>query len=74
MRTTLIIDDDLLAIAERLAAERSVPVDAIISELIRNGLSRADSKASRYVLPTFHVPPGSPPITSEDVRRDQDEL
>ena len=38
MRTTLTIDDDLLKIAEKLAAARSVQVDTIISELIRKGL------------------------------------
>lgn len=38
MRTLLEIDDDVLAAAQKLAAERRVPTGAVISELLRKAL------------------------------------
>jgi hypothetical protein len=41
MRTTLDIDDDVLAAAEKLAADRKTTVDQVISDLVWNELARA---------------------------------
>ena len=73
MQTTLSIDDDLLRAAERLAAERSVPVDRVISELIRKGLDEALPYEMRNGFPVFRVPPGAKTFDLEDVRRAEDE-
>jgi hypothetical protein len=39
MRTTLDIDDDILAEAERLAKARNMSVGRVISDLARSGLA-----------------------------------
>jgi hypothetical protein len=41
MRTTLDIDDDVLAAAGKLAADRKTAVDQVISDLAWNELARA---------------------------------
>jgi hypothetical protein len=41
MRTTLDIDDDVLAVAGKLAADRRITVDQVISDLAWNELARA---------------------------------
>ncbi len=73
MQTTLTIDDDLLKVAEKLAAARSVPVDTVISELIRKGLESAEALEQLSGFPVFKRRAGAPIITTEDVRRAEDE-
>jgi hypothetical protein len=74
MRTTLTIDDDLLEAARKLAQARSQSVGRVVSDLARQGLA---AKIACYVesggLPVFAVAEDSPPITLEDVKRDEDE-
>lgn len=75
MRTTLTIDDDLLAAAKSLASARSESVGRVLSDLARRGLS-ADLRVSREhegSFPVFDIGPGAHPITIEDVRRLEDE-
>ena len=67
MRTTLNVDDDVLAGARALAAERGVSVGAALSELARRSL-RARRVATERSIPGFTVDPDSPPITPEMVR------
>jgi len=69
MRTTLTIDDDVLAAARELAHRRDVAIGTVLSELARAGLEagrRATAKVGR--VPTFAPRPGAPAITSEAVR------
>ena len=66
MRTTLDVDDDALAGARAVAAERGVSVGAALSELARRSL-RARRVAIEGSIPRFTVDPGSPPITTEMV-------
>jgi hypothetical protein len=73
MQTTLTIDDDVLEVAERIATERSVPIGAVISELVRKGLERTPAYDIRNGVPVFRVPPGTKSFTSEDVRRADEE-
>lgn len=74
MRTTVAIDDDVLEAARRLAAARSQPLGKVVSELMRQGLAvRAAYSAGDSGFPTFQVRDDSPPITLEDVKRDEDE-
>ena len=72
MRTTLQIDDDLIAVARELAAGEGRSLGAVISELARRGLSPARVDADGQ-LPVIRVPAGTPPITPEMVRRALDE-
>jgi hypothetical protein len=74
MRTTIAIDDDVLEAARKLAAARDESLGRVVSDLMRQGLAfrRAPPVNSRG-LPTFQVREDSPPLTLEDVKRDEDE-
>ncbi len=74
MRTTLSLDDDVLQEVKAYAKSRDVAIGKAVSDLVRRGL-RAPLRTR--VVNGFHVvdlPPGSAPVTSEDVDRLQDEL
>lgn len=74
MRTTVAIDDDVLDAARKLASAREQSLGKVVSELMRRGLSmRAEYRAGERDFPTFEVKEDSPPITLEDVKRDEDE-
>lgn len=68
MRTTLRIDDDVVAAARELAAGERRSLGAVISELARRGLTPARVETVDG-LPVIRVPAGTPPITAEMVRR-----
>ncbi|HEX3875187.1 MAG TPA: hypothetical protein VHW26_13620 [Solirubrobacteraceae bacterium] len=72
MRTTLDIDDDVVAAARELAAGERRSLGSVISELARRGLTPARVEVSGD-LPVIRVPSGTPPITAEMVRRALDE-
>ena len=71
VRTTVTIDDDVLAVARALAQRENSSLGSALSTLARRGFRRAevDDDAEQDDVPTFRVPPDSPPITSEDVRK-----
>lgn len=74
MRTTVAIDDDVLDAARKLAAARDQSLGQVVSELMRRGLAlRTEYPAGEGGFPTFEVRDDSPPITLEDVKRDEDE-
>jgi hypothetical protein len=70
MRTTLDIDDDVLAAVEQMAAAQNASVGSVISALARKALTRpADADEPRYhngirVLPRR----GGEPVTNEMVQ------
>ena len=68
MRTTLDIDDDVVAAARELAARERRSLGSVISELARRGLTPARVEADED-LPVIRVPQGTPAITPEIVRR-----
>lgn len=76
MRTTLVVDDDVLAAAKALAAQRGVPVGKVISELARQTLRGASrsSKKLRNGVPLFPLRAGVKPVTLELVNRLRDEI
>jgi hypothetical protein len=75
MRTTLAIDDDVLAAAKEMAATERKSVGEVISTLARNAMRpTATRRATRNGVPLLPVRPGAPRVTSELVRQLQEEL
>jgi hypothetical protein len=74
MRTTLSLDDDLLPQLKTYAESRDITVGKAVSELVRRGLR---APIQTRVVNGFHVielPPGSPPVTIEHIRKLEEEL
>lgn len=75
MRTTLAIDDDILAAAKDLAAAERKSVGEVISALARIALRPAETKRkTRNGVPLLTVKPNASPVTSELVQQLQEEL
>jgi hypothetical protein len=72
VRTTLDIDDDVMAAARELAAGERRSLGSVISELARRALTPARVETEDG-LPVIRVPAGTPPITPGMVRRALDE-
>jgi hypothetical protein len=72
MRTTLELDDDVVAAAKELAAIERRSLGSVVSELARRGLTPAKVDVAGE-LPVIRVPAKTPPITPEMVRRALDE-
>ena len=74
MRTTLSIDDDILAAARELAETEHKSVGEVISSLARKALRPAvTTRRTRNGIPLLVVRPGAPRVTSEFVRQLQEE-
>ena len=74
MRTTLSLDDDVFREVKAYAESRDVAIGKAVSELVRRGLQ---APLQTRLVNGFHVvvlPPGSPPVSTEDVEKLQDEL
>ena len=70
MRTTVTIDDDVLAVARALAAQSGNSLGHALSELARRGFKGTGSTADGGDgVPVFQVAADAAPITSEDVYR-----
>ena len=69
MRTTVNIDDDVLAVARVLAERKRISLGRALSELARRGLKTAATAEGRGDGTVFAVPANAEPITSEDVYR-----
>jgi hypothetical protein len=75
MRTTLVIDDDVLSAAKELAMIEKKSVGEVISSLAREALSPAKTKAkTRNGVPLLRMRPGAQRVTSELVNRLREEL
>jgi hypothetical protein len=48
MRTTITLDDDLIALLKQRARERDVPFKRVLNEALRAGLEGAAPRARRY--------------------------
>ncbi len=73
MRTTVAIDDDVLAAARSLADSEGKSVGAVLSALARKGLAPRAERTRRHGFPTFSVPEGTPPLTPEAARRAEED-
>lgn len=66
MRTTLNLDDDVLAIAKSLAARQKKPVGEVVSAIFRKGLAPTEpTRPSRNGITLFPVREGAGVVTSE---------
>ena len=75
MRTTLVIDDDVLSAAKEMAAMENKSVGEIVSSLARRALAPAESKIkTRNGVPLLKVRKGGPRVTSGLVHRLREEL
>jgi hypothetical protein len=75
VRTTLAIDDDVLAAAREMAETERKSVGEVISALARRALQPASSGgATRNGVPLLPIRPNAPRVTSELVRQLQEEL
>lgn len=75
MRTTLSIDDDVLAAAKGLAALQHKSVGEVISELTRQALRpNTQGGKSRNGVPLLPVRAGAAAVTPELVNQLRDEL
>ena len=72
MRTTLDIDDNMLAIARVRAREKGISIGAAVSEIMRRGLEVPRTRSKRG-FPVFQMPPDAPVITDEIVARYRDD-
>jgi hypothetical protein len=68
MRTTLTLDDDVLALARALATQRGVSIGTIVSDLARRGLAPSRPAATRNGIRLFPVRPDAGPVTPELVK------
>lgn len=74
MRTTLAIDDDVLAAAKSLAERERKTLGEVISALARQALRREASVAgNRNGVPLLQVRPDAAPVTMELVNQLRDE-
>lgn len=75
MRTTLVIDDDVLSAAREMAAFENKSVGEVISTLARRALSPAESRAKRRNgVPLLKLHKGATRVTSELVQQLREEL
>jgi hypothetical protein len=75
MRTTLVIDDDVLEHARVLAQDKGVSLGSAVSELMRRGLRRSAmlEQTQGGGFPTFRVSENAPAITLETVKKAEEE-
>lgn len=73
MRTTVTIDEDVLAVARALAERNGSSLGSALSELARRGFKNTTATSENGDGATFPVAVDAGPITSEDVQRSLDD-
>lgn len=77
MRTTLTLDDDVLAAAKSLAERQQRTLGEVVSALVRQALERGQPEmppATRNGVPLLPLQPGAVLVTPEIVQRLREEL
>jgi hypothetical protein len=69
MRTTLTIDDDVLAAAKAIAEQEKRPLGKVVSELARRSLRRRPRAPTRNGIPLLPARPDQRPVTLATVKR-----
>ena len=73
VRTTLDLDDDVLQAAKEIASTRGSTAGKVLSELARKALCPPRNYDVRNGVPVIHRPPGTPLMTTADVKRLQED-
>ena len=73
MRTTLSIDDDVLAVAKAIAQQKRASVGEVISDLARKALQRPTTTAVRNGVPLLPLRDPRAVVTLEMVNALRDE-
>jgi Arc/MetJ family transcription regulator len=74
MRTTISLDDDVFQEVKAYAVRQDVALGKAVSDLVRRGLR---APIQTHVVNGFHVvelPPGSPAVSTETVKKLEAEL
>jgi hypothetical protein len=74
MRTTLNLEDDAVEMIRQYSEARSVALGKAASELVRKGFASPTPTRIVNGLVVFDLPPDSPLITSERVKKLQSEM
>lgn len=64
MRTTLTLEDDIVALVERRQTQTKTSLKAVVNEALRRGLApeaTRESTAIRFTTPTFRLGPSQFP-------------
>jgi hypothetical protein len=69
MQTTLVIEDDVLAAARKLAEAEGKSLGEVISLLARRGLGPLRGETVEEGFPVFSISPDAKPITLEMVQQ-----
>lgn len=73
MRTTLDIEDDVLLAAREIARQRGLSMGKVVSNLIRQALTRKTDSTTRHGVPLFPVRQDAGVVTLELVNQLRDE-
>ena len=73
MRITVDLEDDVLLAAKEIAKQRGYTLGRVLSELVRQALTRRTSVSTKHGLPLFPVQPDAGVVTPELVNRLRDE-
>ena len=73
MRTTLVIDDDVLEAARAIADQTRCSLGKVVSDLARRGLGPRQEPTKRGGLPRFSVSEKARPFTPDAVRKGLDD-
>ncbi len=74
MRTTLNLDDEVFQLVRQYAQGRSLALGKAVSELVKRGLNHPASFKMVNGICVVDLPPDSPPVTTEHVKRLEAEL
>ena len=73
MRTTVDLEEDVLLAAKEIARQRGNTVGQVLSDLVRQALTRQAQVSTRHGLPLFPIQPDAGVVTLELVNRLRDE-
>jgi hypothetical protein len=73
MRTTVDLEEDVLMAAKELARQQGVTVGKVVSDLVRQALTRRPAGETRQGIPLFPVQPKAGVVTPELVNQFRDD-
>jgi hypothetical protein len=72
MRTTLELDDTILAVARAIARDEGISLGTAVSRLAERGLKASHEPATKSGFPIFTASPDAAPITLDVVNDHRD--